>query len=445
MPSEGGHGEERTMGLRTIVAVPSRRSVLIFVGLIALTFGLVLSQAPRANALVYWTTLNPAPHYGGSIGVARLDGTGSSNYFIKSDLYADDGTPEHLTVNSGHIYWGNPDGYRGPAGPRRTIGRANPDGSGIDPAFIDLGDNSGPGILSPSDVIATEGYVYWNDLSRDSIGRATAAGGGVDYSFIDSVSPGGIAATDDHIYWRSCTNEIGVASLCYLDAEWIARANSDGSGIDHEFLLADPGSSGGSPGGGLAVSSSHIYWDIPFPDTGGPPVIARAPIDGGAVDETFITLLPGRYGSELAVGNGYIYWADANGCTIGRARLDGSAVDPNFITINVAPCDDFPWGPIDVAVDSRTQLPPLDGPPGGGDDDEACAKAKAVLEQAKAKLKTAKKKLKTAKKKLKKARKTGTDAQAAKAKKKVKKAKKKVKKAKKNVGEARENVKRACG
>jgi hypothetical protein len=410
--------------------------VLVFVGLVALTFGIVLSQAPRANALVYWTTLNDAPHYQWSVGVARLDGTGSSNYFIRSDDI-DDGTVQNLTLNSNHIYWGS----HGGVPVQQALGRANLDGSGFDPALIDLGALGG--YAAPTDLAATEAYVYWVDLSRNSIGRATAVGGGVDYSFIDSVEPGGIAATDDHIYWRSCTNEVGVVLPCHLGSEWIARANSDGSGIDHKFLAADPRPSATMPSHGLAVSSSHIYWSNSFPTTGGPPAIARAPIDGGAVDETFIDLPAGRYGAELAVGNGYIYWADYNGGTIGRARLDGSAVDPNFIT--VAPNDDSFVRPIDVAVDSRTQLPPLDGLPGGGDDDEACAKAKAELKQAKKRLQKAKKKLKTAKKKLKKAKRTGTNSQAAKAKKKVKKAKKKVKKAKKKVEEARENVERACG
>lgn len=404
------------MGLRPTVAVLSQRSVLVFVGLVALTLGIALSQAPRADALVYWTTLNDDASYSWSIGVARLDGTGASNYFIDATDF-DDGNASYLAVDLNHVYWGNDAWYVEGDG-AGAIGRANLDGSGFDPAFVELRvPTDGDTFATPTELAAAGGYVYWTDLNRNSIGRATAGGGGVDYSFIDSANPGGIAVTDEYIYWRTCS----IAFACNVGTEWIARASLDGSVIDREFLLADGNPYSDVPLDGLAVSSSHIYWSNNFPDDGGPPAIARATIDGGGVDETFIDLPASRYGEDLAVDDGHIYWADYNGGTIGRARLDGSAVDPNFITVSP---NDESWSwmrPIDVAVDSRTQLPPLDGPP-RVDGDQDCAKAKA-------KLKRAKEKLEKARRKLRKAKKSGTDARFAKAKKKAKRAKKRVNRA----------------
>jgi hypothetical protein len=398
-----------------------QRAALAFVALSAAIFGIALVHTPRADALVYWTTLAVPgfPHLG-SIGVARPDGSGASNNFINYEYEA-----EGVAVDASHIYWSD-DSFLVEGVGRGAVSRANLDGSARNPVLVAVGvPLSGPSFLAPTDVAAGGGYVYWADLNHQSIGRATTDGGGVDHAFIDSAYPGDIAVAGDHIYWRTCD------TVCYLDAEWIARANLDGSGIDRNFLLADPNPSTSLAGGGLAVSAGHIYWAIDFPISSDDPVIARANLDGSGADESFINLRYGSYaGWGLAVNDSHIYWADHNGNTIGRARLDGSDVDPNHIT--VGPDDDSEEAgfvrPLDVAADNRTQLPPLDG--AGGNGDQACGEAKAKLQKAKKKLKKAKKALKQAKQ-------NGADAQVAKAKKKVKKAKKKVKKAKKAV--------KACG
>ena len=371
---------------------------------------------------MYWPTYAlPGSPYAGSIGVAMPDGSGASNNFINGDQ------AEDVAVDASHIYWSNYV-FRVEDVPRGVVGRANLDGSARNPALVALpGVPPGyPSFAEPTDVAAGGGYVYWVDLNHNSIGRATTDGGGVDHAFIDSAYAGDIAVGGGHIYWRTCD------TLCYLGTEWIARANLDGSGIDRNFLLADPDPSAGSAGGGLAVSAGHIYWSIPFPVSSEVPVIARANLDGSGADESFINLPDDRYADwGLAVNDSHIYWADHYGNTIGRARLDGSDVDPNHII--VGPTDGSEEAsyasPLDVAADNRTQLPPLDGPAAAGDDgdgDQACAKAKA-------KLKKAKKKLKKAKKSLTGAQQSGNEAEVAKAKKKVKKAKKAVKKAKKAV------------
>jgi hypothetical protein len=51
---------------------------------------------------------------------------------------------------------------------------------------------------------------------------------------------------------------------------------------------------------------------------------------------SFISGLPSPCG--LAVGGGFIYWAEVAGGAVGRATLDGSNVDTSFIPTNSSPC-----------------------------------------------------------------------------------------------------------
>ena len=141
---------------------------------------------------------------------------------------------------------------------------------------------------------------------------------------------------------RRSTERVGLGALLVLvlaltipavaDAAYpaaIGRANVNGGGVDQSFITA--------PASSLAVDSSHIYWL-----TGS--AIGRADLDGTGVDQNFIgNLNVHAPNAGLAVDSQHIYWA--NGDSIGRANLNGTGVNKHFI-------DDPDGGITGVAVDS---------------------------------------------------------------------------------------------
>jgi hypothetical protein len=88
-----------------------------------------------------------------------------------------------VAVDTGHIYWGT---YFG-GGLGAGIGRANLDGTGVEPKFIDANGNVG-GIAIDAE------HIYWTDLGSNRIAQANLNGTGVIGSFISTpVSPVGVA------------------------------------------------------------------------------------------------------------------------------------------------------------------------------------------------------------------------------------------------------------
>ena len=94
----------------------------------------------------------------------------------------------------------------------------------------------------------------------------------------------------------------------------------------------------------LGVSDAHayVYWSDHSPGLAGSgTTVARANLDGGGVNTSFISGLSQPGG--VAVDGGHMYWA--NGMSIGRANLDGSDANPSFIAT----------GPVtNVAVDGTS-------------------------------------------------------------------------------------------
>jgi hypothetical protein len=79
-------------------------------------------------------------------------------------------------------------------------------------------------------------YIYWADISNNTIGRAELDGQNVNLSFV-SAAPGsmprGVAVDRSHIYWTN-SNALG-------------RADLDGQNVNPSFVT------GGSSSFGLAV------------------------------------------------------------------------------------------------------------------------------------------------------------------------------------------------
>ena len=297
---------ERTRAWPTTVAL---------LGLLAALFVLPLARSQRADAYVYWTSLN-------SIGRSNLDGTGVDPSFITGA-----GTPSFgVAVDAEHIYWAR---YWENGSDTRTgsIARANLDGSGADPSFIDVG-------FSSRTVAVDASRVYWTNGTLNTIGRANLDGSGANPSFITTAGPPwGVAVDAEHVYWAnvppsglaSANQRIPPSSPPYQGT--IGRANLDGSDVDQNFIP----DAGFSPLG-VAVDARHIYWVYSDTDT-----IARSNLDGTHVDRAFITVGTGAF--AVAVNARHVYWTNnyvgPSGLytsAIGRANLDGTEVNQSFIT-----------------------------------------------------------------------------------------------------------------
>jgi hypothetical protein len=274
--------------------------------LLAALLVLPLAHDPRAEAFIYWTQAD-------GIGRAALDGTPIDETFI--DLRPDD--PASVAVDARHIYWIQADG----------IGRASLDGTGVDTEFI-------PGSIdvdfAPGPAFAVdENHIYWTENRFDAsaglyaayVARANLDGTGVKRDFIRFIGlAGGVAVDANYIYWRE-----GSPVAISFPGGAIGRAKIDGSDVDRAFIPTTPLL---TEGGGLAVDAEHVYW---LNAVGDPndwlPTIARANLQGTAVDESLIAVDP--FPTDLAVDDAHVYWSNRAG--IGRANLDGTAVNQSFI------------------------------------------------------------------------------------------------------------------
>jgi hypothetical protein len=258
-----------------------------------------------------------------AIGRANLDGSAVNRAFVPIES-----PTSALAADGSHIYWG------GPAG----IGRANADGSNPNPSFI-------PGPHLNACGLAVDGsHIYWMNHAQppasETIGRANLDGSGVNSNFIGNLPPGqqipgpelpgldtgfpsGLAVGGSHLYWADNLGGIG-------------RANLDGSA---PTIIVPGGEATGLYFGSnpcITVDSSHLYWQNAC--TAG---IGRANLDGSAPNPSFI---PGPGSSTpvggggsvceffgLAVDPGHLYAMAPNG-RMARANVDGSALDEHFIS-----------------------------------------------------------------------------------------------------------------
>jgi hypothetical protein len=214
------------------------------------------------------------------------------------------------------VYYGDTNNY--------ALGRAGPAGeTPLDP-FISLA-----GAETPPCGVAVDGrYVYWGNKLSGEIGRARIDGSGKpDPSFIVGVSePCGLAIYDRHLYWVNQTpsGSIGRANLTGpLDVHENFVPSEQGSGRND---LDEPC--------GVAVDQTGIYWTDANGDS-----VGHANLDGTG-ERTLIPTGPAQ-GCGVAVGGGYVYWADNpydGAASIGRALESGAGADSSYITGLNGPC-----------------------------------------------------------------------------------------------------------
>jgi hypothetical protein len=96
-------------------------------------------------------------------------------------------------------------------------------------------------------VARADAFVYWASASTNSIGRANLDGTGVNPSFITGANdPTGVAVDAAHVYWANT----GAAPA--FDTR-IGRANIDGTGADQGFISTT------SQPTGVAVDGAYVY------------------------------------------------------------------------------------------------------------------------------------------------------------------------------------------
>jgi hypothetical protein len=268
-----------------------RRSALLIV-VAAVVAAVSLFVAASASAFVYW-----ADSQNNRIGRANNDGTGVNPNFIGGTgplSFA-------VAVDASHVYWANQNG--------NSIGRANIDGSGVNNSFI-------TGIVNPSGLAVNATSIFWSTL-EGKIGKAKIDGTGVNKNLVSGlVEPCGVALDSGHVYWA----EIASGTPAFID-----RAGLDGTSQQLPYVTI-PGTSFPC---GVTVNSANIFWSE-FGIFGGGTRIGRANTNTGTgADASFIGDASGPCG--IAVHGPQLYWANAETNTIARANTDGTAVDQSLI------------------------------------------------------------------------------------------------------------------
>lgn len=264
---------------------------------------------PPADAFIYWTRSNINED---CIGRANNDGSGVDPYFITGCRGA-----SGVTVGGGYIYWANMRGG--------SIGRAKLDGSEVNQSFI-------TGCRSPELIDIGVSHIYWTNWDPNghpSIARARVDGTEVNQDVI-STHATGLAAYDNHIYWTYYRPDVA-------SKMWFAWAKTDGSEQENLFGRDDYGL------GPIWVGSPYFYYA-----SGG--AIGRGETPSGLfwslhLDGDHISGQP-YLGRPFDAYEGYIYWITGPSGEmnyIGKVKTDGTNAKPQLFPAGI-------WV-ADVAVD----------------------------------------------------------------------------------------------
>jgi hypothetical protein len=281
----------------------------------------LLVLAPTAGAYIYWGNFVK-----GTIGRAENDGSGVNPSFISGA-----GTVQALAVDSSHLYWANQNG--------NAIGRANLDGTGVEPQFI-------PGIAMPSGVAVTATSIYWSSVTGHSIGKAKIDGSSPQPKLVSGLFlPCGVGVDAGHVYWGE--DATGTPAF-------IGRAGLDGSVPEAEFIEI-PGTSFPC---GVAVDSVNVFWSEPgFLAANGTRIGRANKNTATSADPNFIGDASGPCG--IARDGSHLYWSNGGNGTIARAGSDGTGVEEEFIPGVGGKEEDC-----GIAVDGLSSPPPSPPPAG---------------------------------------------------------------------------------
>ncbi len=279
---------------------PLRRRVALTLLAAALLAALALLIAPphAHGNFVYWAN-GTTP---GSIGRAKINGTGANNNFITGL-----DQPTGVAVDSKFIYW-TEGGNR--------IGRANLDGSSPNLNFITTGVTNPLGLA----VTANSGIYWLNHVVGERVGHADIDGSNpVDNFFMTgSIDSCGLGADQSFVYWLNTSGDLR-----------IGRAALSGAGPDPNFITVP------SAGCGVAVDSSFLYWDAN--DS-----IGRAPVGGGSSNAAFIPAASAGAPCGVAVNSQYVFWGNLAGSPgsnfVGRANINGNAPNAGLVAGAGVPC-----------------------------------------------------------------------------------------------------------
>jgi HYR domain len=201
-----------------------------------------------------------------------------------------------------------------------TKGGARTPDQGVNNAFIAAGGQA-------RDVLVNGSYIYWVLRNERRIGRANIDGTGVNPNFIvlpgDNEpgqfggTPGGITTDGTHLYWTIESDEASVVGF-------VSKATLDGALVSRQLVRT------GRRPVGIAAANGQLYWANTDDNS-----IGTASVDGNGLNQSLVTNSVQPYGVEVA--GGFIYYANfGNGKSIGRASLDGATQDPNFIITTAA-------------------------------------------------------------------------------------------------------------
>jgi hypothetical protein len=209
------------------------------------------------SAHIYWANEGSQ-----SIGRANIDGTGFDNSFITGVT-----KPTGLAVNGSSIFWSSNEG---------PIGRANINGTGKNNEFI-----AAPGPVQSCGVALDSGHVYWADIADGNpayIGRAGLDGGSKQLNYVPipgASFPCGVAVNSANIFWT----EPGI----FGGGTRIGRVGVGGGGPDPSFI------GDASTPCGIAAFGQLLFWT-----NNGTGTIARANTDGTGVNQAFVAIGPSQ-------------------------------------------------------------------------------------------------------------------------------------------------------
>jgi hypothetical protein len=259
------------------------------------------------------------------IGRANVaDGAGKEESFLSAGAAG-------IAVFGEHIYWANPS-----AG---TIGRAKLNGSGapslIEPNFID------EEVGRPQYVAVDSEHVYWTNAGDGlkeggTIGRAGPEGEDPELDFITGASnPQGLAVNASNIYWVNGLDSVCDSGGCHAPMKSIARAKLNGAGpaseVDQKFVDLDPQTS--LLPEALTLDAAHIYWTIDSVSCEGCEYIERSDLDGQNRKSRLLSLTEYLDPRGIAVDAGHVYWAAQKSGQIGRMNieLEEASIEADFV------------------------------------------------------------------------------------------------------------------